>query len=97
VCPRLSRVCRLVHAIASGEIGADDSCATSHIYDVRIRRSYRDSTDRTRWLVVKYRVPRGSIVGRTPNATVVESSVKHVGLARYTVDRPSARAASGAN
>src|SRR5438094_717923 len=95
--PRLAGVGRLVHAVADGEIGSDNPGAAADVDDVRIGRRHRDRADRARVLAVEEWVPRRAIVGRPPDAAVVETDIGDVRLTRHAGDGAGATGARGAD
>ena len=84
--PRRAGVGGLVHAVAGGQVGADDAAAAPDIDDVRVGRRHGDRADRAGGLVVEDRHPVGAVVGGAPHAAVVEADVEHVGLAGHAVE-----------
>ena len=95
--PGLAGVGGLVHAVAHGEVGPDDSRAGADVDDVGVRRRHRDGANRAGGLVVEERRPGGAVVGGAPDAAVVEADVEHVGLARRTGERPRASGPRGSD
>ena len=65
--------------------------------DVRIRRRDGDGADRAGRLVVEERHPVGAVVGRAPDAAVVEADVEDVRLARHAGQRAGAAGARRAD
>ena len=81
--PGLAAVGGLVDAVADGEVGADDAGAGADVDDVGIGRRHGDRADRAGACLVEDRFPIGTVVGRAPDAAVVEADVEHVRLARH--------------
>ena len=65
--------------------------------DVRVRRRDGDRADRAGRLIVEQRHPVGAVVGRSPDAAVVEAGVEDVGLARNAGQRAGASGARRAD
>ena len=87
----------LVDAVADREIGADDAGAGADVDDVRVRRRDGDRADRAGRLVVEQRHPVGAVVGRAPDAAVVEADVEDVRLAGDAGQRAGASGARRAD
>src|SRR6266508_6762748 len=79
--PGVTGIVGPVHAVAGREIGADDAGAGTDVDDVGCRGRDGDRADRAGRFVVEERLPVVAVVGRTPDAAVVESDVKSGGLA----------------
>jgi len=79
--PGLAGVCGFVNAVAGGQVGADDARAGAYIDDVGVGGRDRDCADGAGGLIVKQRLPGGTIIGGTPDAAVIKADVKNIGLA----------------
>ena len=95
--PRASGVGGLVDPVADRQIGTDDARAGADVDDVGVRRRDGDRADRAGRLVVEQRHPVGAVVGRSPDAAVVEAGVEHVRLAGDAGQRAGASGASRAD
>src|SRR6185436_6791638 len=72
-----------VDAVAHGEVGADDPGSRANVDDIRVGRSDGDRPDGPGRLIVEDRLPGRTVVGRSPDAAVVEADVEHVRLAGH--------------
>ena len=79
--PGLAGVGGFVHAVAGGEIGADDARAGADVDDVGVGGRDGDGADGAGGLVVEERRPGGTVIGGAPDAAVIEADVEDVGLA----------------
>ena len=93
VLPRRATVSGLVHTVANGEIGADDTCAAADVDHVRIGRCDRDGSDGARGLFVEDRHPVGAVVRGSKDAAVIVADVEHIRLAWHAGQRTRAAAA----
>ena len=90
--PARPGVGRLVDAVADREIRTLQPLAAADVDDVGIGWRDRDRADRLRRLPVEERRPRQPVIGRLPDAAVVDADVEHVRLLRHAgrADRASA-------
>src|SRR6185437_9090571 len=95
--PGLAGVGGFVHAVAHGEIRADDAGARADVDHIRIRGRHRDRANRAGRLVIEQGHPVRAVVGGAPYAAIVEAGVEHVRLAGYAVQRPGTATAGGAD
>jgi len=93
--PGLPGIGGLVHAIARRQVGPDDGRAGAHVDGRGVGRRDRDGADGARGLAVEDRRPVRSVVGGSPDASVVEADVEHVRLAGHSGQRPGAARARG--
>ena len=91
--PGLAGVGGFVHAVASGQIGADDAGAGADIDHVGIGGRHGDGADGAGRLVIEQRNPGGAEVGGAPDAAVVEADIEDVGLAGHAGKRARASGA----
>src|SRR5262249_4447549 len=87
--PGAASIRRFINSISNREIGPPQAFPAGYINDVGIRGRNRQRADTACGLIVENRVPRPSIVGALPYATVVGRHVENVWLIRYSRDRYS--------
>src|SRR5215471_19449222 len=63
------------------------SFTAANVNEIRIRRRDRKRTDRSRWLIIKNRLPRPAVIVRLKYATVHRRHVENVRLRGHTADR----------
>src|SRR6266545_655574 len=84
VFPGLPAVQRLVDAVAHGEIRPLEALAASDIENLGIRGGDGERANRARLLPVKERRPDAAVIGRLPDASVVDADVEDIRPARHT-------------
>src|SRR6185503_9006600 len=97
VSPGLSTVGRFVNAVPCGKIRALQSFAAADVDRFRFRWRDRDRADRPGWLNVEDRFPRVAVIGRFPNAAVVDAYIRDVWLAGNAGGADCTAAAERAN
>jgi hypothetical protein len=80
VLPAASGVGRFVDAVADRQVGPLEAFAAADVDDVRIGRRDGNRADRLRRLIVEQRRPGVAVVGRLPDAAVVDADIEDVRL-----------------
>ncbi len=78
--PRLSRIERLIYAVAIGNIAADASFAGARINYIRVGFGNGDAANRGDGFIIENRKPGESAVRGLPNAASYGSKIKNAGI-----------------